>query len=460
MPEFSLPLDAIRSTRIVSPEGVRAGVVRISGGRIAAIDPYDSPTTGLNLLDAGTDAVLPGLVDCHVHFNEPGRTDWEGFESGTRAAAAGGVTFVVEMPLNSIPSTVSVDALTLKRQAAEGKCAVDYAFWGGVVDDDASQVAKLAGAGVAGFKCFLVHPGTEEFQMVTDAHLRTVMPEIASRGLPLLVHAELPGPIARAKTQQGDWLKYETYLSSRPAEAEVEAVRLMIGLSQEFGCRVHIVHLSASEALDDLRKARAEGIPITVETCPHYLCFTSHTIADGATEFKCAPPIREAGNREALWQALRDGEIDLIGSDHSPCPPELKLRGVGHFGRAWGGISSISLGLPAVWTEAQARQFGLNDIVRWMSAEPAKLAGFSDRKGAIRVGCDADLAVFDSECEWTVGKDSLYYRHPISPYVGVRFRGKVRATFLRGEVCFEEGEFRDARGVELTSARGTSPIFV
>jgi allantoinase len=452
MTEFSLPLDAIRSTRIVTPEGVVSGVVRISGGRIAAIDPYDS-ARGLNLLDAGTDAVLPGLVDCHVHFNEPGRTEWEGFETGTRAAAAGGITLVVEMPLNSIPSTVSVDALTLKRGAAAGKCAVDYAFWGGVVDGDSSQVAALADAGVPGFKCFLIHPGTEEFQMVTEADLRAVMPEIARRGLPLLVHAELPGPIERARRQAGDWRKYETYLSSRPPEAEVDAIRLMIGLSREFGCRVHIVHLSASDALEDLRKARADGVPITVETCPHYLYFDSNAIADGATEFKCAPPIRDAANREALWQALRDGVIDLMGSDHSPCPPAWKLREEGDFGKAWGGISSISLGLPAIWTEARARGFALDHVARWMATEPARLAGFSNCKGAIRVGCDADLVIFDPDPEWTVAKDNLYYRHPVSPYVGARLRGKVRATFLRGEVCFQEGEFRGRRGVEHRGSR-------
>jgi allantoinase len=449
MTEFSLPLDAIRSTRVVTPEGVRAAVIRISGGRIAAIDPYDSPIGGLNLVDAGTDAILPGLVDCHVHFNEPGRTEWEGFETGTRAAAAGGITFVVEMPLNSIPSTTSVGALTLKRQSAAGKCAVDYAFWAGVVDGDAAQVAGLVGAGVPGFKCFLIHPGTDEFQMVTEADLRAVMPTIAAWGLPLLVHAELPGPIERARGEHGDWRKYKTYLSSRPPEAEVEAIRLMIGLSREYGCRVHIVHLSAAEALDELRRARADGVPITVETCPHYLLFASETIADGATEFKCAPPIREASNREALWQGLRDGVIDLIGSDHSPCPPALKLPEEGHFGRAWGGISSISVSLPAVWTEARRRGFGLDDVARWMSAEPAKLAGIGNRKGAIRVGCDADLAIFDSEAEWRVTRDDLYFRHPVSPYTGVRFRGKVNATILRGEVCFEGGEFREMRrGIE------------
>jgi allantoinase len=449
MTEFSLPLDAIRSTRIVTPEGVTAGVIRISGGQIAAIEPHDSPTEGLNVLDTGTDAVLPGLVDCHVHFNEPGRTEWEGFETGTRASAAGGVTCVVEMPLNSIPSTVSVDALILKRQQALGKCMVDYSFWGGVVNGDAGRVAALADAGVPGFKCFLVHPGTDEFQMVTEAELRAVMPAIAARGLPLLVHAELPGPIEKTRTERGDWRKYDTYLRSRPPEAELEAIRLMIGLSREYRCRVHIVHLSAAEALEDLRRARADGVPITVETCPHYLCFTGEAIADGATEFKCAPPIREAANREALWQGLREGVIDLIASDHSPCPPSLKLPEEGHFGRAWGGISSVSLSLPAVWTEARSRHFGLGDVARWMSAEPARLAGFADRKGAIRAGCDADLAIFDPEFEWTVTGDDLYFRHSVSPYVGVNLAGKVRATILGGEVCFAGTEFRGSpRGIQ------------
>jgi len=324
MTEFSLAFDAVRSTRIVSPEGVRPGLVRITDGRISGVYPYDSTTAGLHVRDVGSDAVLPGLLDCHVHFNEPGRTEWEGFETGARAAAAGGFTTIVEMPLNSIPSTTSVEALKLKRHSARGRCMIDYAFWGGVVNGDAAAVEALADAGVPGFKCFLIHPGTDEFRMVTEEQLRSVMPVIAARGLPLLVHAELAGPMEGAVDDHADWRSYETYLRSRPPAAEVQAIRMMIKLSHEFRCRVHIVHLSAAEALAELRQARADGVPVTVETCPHYLCFESETIADGATEFKCAPPIRGAANRKALWRGLRDGVINSIASDHSPCPPHLK----------------------------------------------------------------------------------------------------------------------------------------
>jgi len=441
MTEFSLAFDAVRSTRIVSPEGARPGLVRITDGRISGVYPYDSTTAGLHVRDVGSDAVLPGLLDCHVHFNEPGRTEWEGFETGTRAAAAGGFTTIVEMPLNSIPSTTSVEALKLKRHSARGRCMIDYAFWGGVVNGDAAAVEALADAGVPGFKCFLIHPGTDEFRMVTEEQLRSVMPVIAARGLPLLVHAELAGPMEGAVDDHADWRSYETYLRSRPPAAEVQAIRMMIKLSHEFRCRVHIVHLSAAEALAELRQARADGVPVTVETCPHYLCFESETIADGATEFKCAPPIRGAANRKALWRGLRDGVINSIASDHSPCPPHLKLPQEGHFGRAWGGISSLSLSLPAVWSEARMRGFTLDDMARWLSAEPAKLAGFGDRKGAIRVGYDADLAIFDTEAEWTATEKDLYFRHAVSPYLGSRFFGKVKATFLRGQVCFDHGEF-------------------
>jgi len=331
---------------------------------------------------------------------------------------------------------------------------VDYAFWGGVVNGDAAAVNALLDSGVPGFKCFLVHPGTDDFQMVGESELRAVMTAIASRGVPLLVHAELGGPIERATTalveSQADWRKYETYLRSRPPDAELRAIELMIALSREYGCRVHIVHLSAGEALDALRQARREGVPITVETCPQYLFFESEAIPDGGTSFKCAPPIRSAANREALWQGLRDATIDMIATDHSPCPPAMKLLEEGHFGKAWGGISSLSLGLPVVWTAARVRGFDMRDVVQWMSIEPARLAGFGDRKGALLEGYDADLVVFDSECEWKVTAGDLYFRHPVSPYLGVSLRGRVKATYLRGEVCFNVGEFPERpRGREL-----------
>jgi allantoinase len=350
---------------------------------------------------------------------------------------------LVDMPLNCVPATTSVPALEGKRAAAQGRCRVDWAAWGGVVDDNQADIAALAAAGVRGFKCFLIDSGVDSFRMVTEQQLKAALPHVARTGLPLLVHAELPAPIDKAnKTlMHADWKRYETYLRSRPSEAELSAIRLLLSLCRECEFRLHIVHLSTSQALSELRAARSEGLPVTVETCPHYLHLASEAIADGATLNKCAPPIRGRENREQLWQGLQDGIIDLIATDHSPCPPPMKHLDTGTFRAAWGGIASLSVALPLIWTNASQRGVSLLDIVRWMAEGPARLVGCQTRKGRIAAGYDADLVVFDPQSEFVVSEERLHYRHPVSPYLGEKLRGVVKATYLRGNLVFADGEF-------------------
>jgi len=425
------------------PGGIRRAAVLVEGGQIQSVVPPDSVPLGVEAHDFGEAAILPGLVDSHVHINDPGRADWEGFETATRAAAAGGYTLLVDMPLNCQPATCSVAALELKRAAAQGRCRVDWAAWGGVVHDNQNDIVALAAAGVVGFKCFLVHPGIDSFTMVSEQQLRAALPHVARTGLPLLVHAELSGPIDKFSETLGhaDWRRYATYLQSRPDEAELCAIRLLLSLCRQYKFRLHIVHLSTSQALRELSTVRSEGLPVSVETCPHYLHFASEAIADGATLQKCAPPIRSRENREQLWQGLSDGIIDLIATDHSPCRPEMKRLDEGNFKTAWGGISSLSLALPVIWTEASNRGFSLLDIVHWMAEGPARLAGCHRRKGRIAAGYDADLVVFDPDSEFLLGKERLHYQHPVSPYLGEKLRGIVKATYLRGKPVFVEGEF-------------------
>ena len=436
---------------VVTPEGVRRARMHVAAGTIQAVTDASLPLQ-IPVEDFGDLWLMPGLVDTHVHVNEPGRTEWEGFETATRAAAAGGITTLVDMPLNSIPATTTAAALRAKREAARGKLQVDVAFWGGVVPGNAAALAGLAAAGAPGFKCFLVPSGVDEFPAVTEADLNQAMPVIAGLGLPLLVHAELPGPIAAvgASLAGADPRRHATWLASRPPAAEVEAIRLVIRLAERHRCRVHIVHLATGAALDDLRRARARGVTVTVETCPHYLAFSAEEIPDGATPFKCAPPIRERAERESLWAALREGAIDLIATDHSPCPPPLKRQASGDFRAAWGGIASLEAGAAAVWTEARARGFGPPDLARWMSAAPARLAGLDARKGAIAAGRDADFVVWDPEAEWEVDASRLRQRHPITPYAGRRLRGAVVSTWLRGErIDLDPAGVPAARGVTL-----------
>ena len=356
------------------------------------------------------------------------------------------------MPLNCLPETTTVAALEQKRTAAAGQCVIDWAAWGGVVADNQVDLLPLARAGVPGFKCFLIYPGCDGFTMIDHEQLERALPAIAESGLPLLVHAELAGPIdaARETLRDADWRRFSTYLASRPDEAELDASRLMIHLCREFGVRIHIVHLATSQALSLLKAARAEGLPITAEACPHHLHFAAEEIADGATLLKCTPPIRSRANREALWQGLREGSIDLIATDHSPCPPEMKRVDEGRFDLAWGGIASLSVALSVVWTDAVQRGFGLEEIARWMSAAPAALAGFGDRIGTIEAGREANFIVFDTEAQFAVTPDKLHYRHPISPYMGETLSGVVDATYLRGQPIYRAGVFiLGARGREL-----------
>jgi allantoinase len=424
---------AIRSQCVVTPEGLRPACVVFENGRILAVENASIEFGSVPVVDVQSLFVLPGLVDSHVHINEPGRTEWEGFATASHAAAAGGYTCLVDMPLNSIPATTNVAALEQKRTAASHEGLVDCVFWGGAVKDNAEDLLPLARSGVKGFKCFLVHPGIDEFSMVDEHDLRVAMPLIAQTGLPLLVHAEDPSAISNAP---GDTRKYATYLQSRPPQAETRAIDLMIRLCREYQCRIHIVHLSSAAALPALRRAREEKLPLTVETCPHYLYFAAEDIPDGATQFKCAPPIREASNRELLWDALREGLIDLIATDHSPCPANMKLVEQGDFLRAWGGIASLSLALPVVWTAAKHRGFAITDVVRWMSEKTAELAGLSPRKGRIAPGYDADFVVFDPNEWFTVQSADLHFRHPVTPYLGERLEGRVKATLRRGTRVF------------------------
>ena len=446
-----MSLRAFLSRRVVTSEGVRPAAVLVEGEGIRGVVAPDQVPRQADVQDFGDAAILPGLVDSHVHINDPGRSEWEGFETATRAAASGGFTLLVDMPLNCLPATTNVAALEAKREAARGRCRVDWMAWGGVVADNEGDVELLANAGVRGFKCFLVHPGIDGFTMVTEQQLRDAVPHIARTGLPLLAHAELPAPIdsASERLRDADWSLYQTYLQSRPEEAELSAIRLLLGLCREYRFRLHIVHLSASKALPELQTARSQGLPVTVETCPHYLHLTAETIPRGATVFKCAPPIRSRENCEQLWQGLRDGTIDLVATDHSPCPPEMKRINEGDFRSAWGGIAGLSVALAVLYTEARERGFGLTDIARWMSDAPANLAGCHRRKGRIAAGYDADFVVFDTESEFTVSAKSLYYRNPISPYLGEKLRGVVKATYLRGRLVFKDSEFPgDPIGVE------------
>ena len=438
-----MTLQAFLSRQIVAPEGIRPGAVLVDGEQVSAVVPINQVPESAQVRDFSDLALLPGLVDSHVHINEPGRTEWEGFETATRAAAAGGYTMLVDMPLNCVPTTTTVEGLEAKRRAAAGKCWVDWAAWGGVVADNHAEIADLADAGVAGFKCFLVHPGIDEFTMVTERELHAALPLVARTGLPLLVHAELPGPVDRATAllADADWSCYTTYLSSRPDNAELEAIRSMLSLCRQYGFSLHVVHLSTSQALEELSAARMAGLPVTVETCPHYLRLEAETIGKGATLSKCAPPIRSRANREKLWRGLREGVIDMVVTDHSPCPPRLKRIEEGNFRTAWGGIASLSMALPVMWTEASQRGFGLTDLVRWMADRPARLSGCHSRKGRISAGYDADLVAFDPYGEFRVTADRLYHRHPVSPYLGQKLRGVVKATYVRGRAVFCESGF-------------------
>ncbi|MFF3619824.1 allantoinase AllB [Streptomyces sp. NPDC002467] len=434
----------LRSTRVITPEGTRAASVAVAGGKITAVLPHDAEVpAGARLEDFGDDVLLPGLVDTHVHVNDPGRTEWEGFWTATRAAAAGGITTILDMPLNSLPPTTTVDNLRVKQEVARAKAHIDVGFWGGALPDNVKDLAPLHDAGVYGFKCFLSPSGVDEFPLLDQEQLATSLAEITGFGGLLIVHAEDPHHLESAPQNPGP--KYADFLASRPQDAENTAIQNLIDQAKRLNARVHVLHLSSASALPLIAAAKAEGVRITVESCPHFLTLTAEEVPDGATEFKCCPPIREAANQDVLWDALADGTIDCIVSDHSPSTADLKT---GDFATAWGGISSLQLGLPAIWTEARKRGRTLEDVVRWMSAAPAALAGLA-QKGAIEVGRDADFAVVAPEETFTVDPAELHHRNQVTAYAGKTLHGVVKSTWLRGTQIADHGTPTEPTGLLL-----------
>ncbi|WP_245933412.1 allantoinase AllB [Arthrobacter livingstonensis] len=420
----------IRGARVLTPAGSAAHEVGINAGVIAAVEPLGTGLAGRETIELGPEeTLLPGLVDSHVHINEPGRTDWEGFASATRAAAAGGVTTVVDMPLNSIPPTTTVPHLELKREAAAGQTFVNVGFWGGAIPGNTADLRPLHEEGVFGFKCFLIHSGVDEFPHLESEEMERDLAEIGSFGSLLIVHAEDSRTIEEITAVPGR--HYSDFLASRPRAAENAAIARVIDAARRTGARAHILHLSSAEGLPLIAAAKAEGLRITVETCPHYLTLQAEDIPDGATAYKCCPPIREAGNRELLWQGLEDGTIDCIVSDHSPSTLDLKDLANGDFAVAWGGVSSLQLGLPLIWTEARKRGIPLEKVVGWMSSAPADLVGLSG-KGRLAVGADADFSIFAADEAQVVDATQLLHKNAITPYDGASLTGVVRRTFLAG----------------------------
>jgi allantoinase len=430
----------IRGRRVMLPTGLAPAALHIAGGRIVEVTPYEQ-TGAASVVEAGDWLVTPGLVDSHVHINEPGRTEWEGFATATEAAAAGGITTVVDMPLNCIPATTTRAAAEAKLHALRDQLHVDVAFWGGVVPGNASELEGLAKFGVPGAKCFLCPSGVDEFPHVVRADLDRAMPVLRDLGLTLLVHAEVPGPLdaaeARLAAEHADPRRYDTYLRSRPNAAEDQAVALIIELARKHRCPAHIVHLASASAIAQLAAAQAEGVPITAETCLHYLTFAAEEVPDGATAWKCAPPIREAGNREGLWRGLRDGTLGMVVSDHSPCTPQLKRPETGDFLQAWGGIAGLQLGLSVLWTQAQARGLDLATMLAWNVEGPARLAKLSNRKGKLAPGFDADVVVWDDAAEFVVQPAELRHKHKLTPYAGRTLRGVVQQTWVRGSLAYD-----------------------
>jgi len=442
----------LRSTRVITPEGTRAASVAVTAGTITAVLPYDAPVPeSARLEDLGDDVLLPGLVDTHVHVNDPGRTDWEGFWTATRAAAAGGITTLVDMPLNSLPPTTTVDHLDTKRGVAADKAHIDVGFWGGTLPDNVKDLRPLHEAGVFGFKAFLSPSGVDEFPHLGRPQLARSLAEIASFGGLLIVHAEDPGHLDAAPQHGGP--RYADFLASRPRDAEDTAIAQLIAEAKRLDARVHVLHLSSSDALPLIAAAKAEGVRITVETCPHYLTLTAEEVPDGASEFKCCPPIRESANQDLLWQALADGTIDCVVTDHSPSTADLKTD---DFATAWGGISGLQLSLAAVWTQARGRGHGLEDVVRWMSARTADLVGLR-QKGAIEAGRDADFAVLAPDATFTVDPAALQHRNRVTAYAGKTLHGVVRSTWLRGQRIVADGEFTEPKGHLLTRIPTPAP---
>jgi allantoinase len=450
---------ALASTRVATPHGVRSGAIVLAGEKIEAVVPRQQVPRDVPLEDLGGLVISPGLVDTHVHINEPGRTDWEGFETATRAAAAGGVTTLVDMPLNSTPVTTNVAALEEKRNAAAGKCMVDVGFHGGLIPGNLADIEPLIDAGVCGIKAFLCDSGLEEFPASGERELRAALPILARRGVPLLVHAELiplprregPGEGLPSRTDasaEGSAVtpirNYHDWLASRPEEFERNAITLLRNLCAEYSAPVHVVHLASGPLTSHFFWAKQDGLPLTVETCPHYLHFYAERLQAADPRFKCAPPIRRKEDQSRLWEALIAGVIDTIGSDHSPCPPEMKHLDDNDWQQAWGGVSSLELTLPIVWRGLRTHMVTFDRLANWLSANPARLVGLDDRKGRIAPGMDADLCVWDHEEEWTVERQHMHHRHKLTPYEGERLRGRVKRTYVRGNLVYNEGELPTA----------------
>lgn len=431
---------AIFSKRVITPEGVNPAFVLIKDGKISDITD-ESPSNDVPVTDVGDLVLMPGIVDPHVHINEPGRTDWEGFDTATRSAMAGGITSLVDMPLNSSPVTTTVKAFNEKLNATNGQLHVNCGFWGGVIPGNEKDIAPLIEKGVLGFKAFLTHSGIDEFPNATEEDLRKVMPVIAKSGVPILVHCELSND---NRPLSIDHRSYPNYLASRPKKWEDDAIALMIRLCEEFNCKTHIVHLSSADSIEQIRNAKQKGLPLTAETGQHYLFFTAEQIADGATAWKCAPPIREKENNEQLWKALKEGIIDFVATDHSPAPPELKELVSGDFMKAWGGISSIQFALPVLWTAAQLHGGTISDIAKWLCERPALLPRLQS-KGKIAKGYDADLVVWNPEKSFTVTEETIHHKHKITPYLNEELYGVVEQTWIGGEKVFDQA--RPANGI-------------
>ena len=429
---------AIKSDRIITPNGIKKAVILIKDGIIADVLP-GLPEGDHVVTDVGDKVLMPGVIDPHVHINEPGRTDWEGFDTATRAAIAGGITTLVDMPLNSSPVTITAKAFDEKIKASSGKMHTNCGFWGGVVPGNKKEIEPLIRKGVLGFKAFLTHSGIDEFPNVTHDDLRKAMPIIAKHGLPLLVHCELE--ISERLKVKSEKQSYKQYLSSRPKKWEDDAIALMIRLCEEFNCRTHVVHLSSADSIEQVAKAKQKGLPLTVETAQHYLYFNAEDIKDRQTQFKCAPPIRQKENNERLWQALKDDIIDFVATDHSPSPPEMKEMERGDFIKAWGGISSIQFALPVLWTAAKKHDCSLNGIVKWLCERPAILPGLQHTKGKIQKGYDADFVVWDPEKRFLVTKNIIHHKHKITPYMDEELCGVVEQTWLSGKKVFDNGKF-------------------
>ncbi|CAH3193373.1 unnamed protein product [Porites evermanni] len=435
----------IKGNRIVLPDCISSGSISVKNGKIVGIEKglhTNDRTLEAKVLDAGDLVIMPGVVDSHVHVNEPGRTDWEGFATATQAAAAGGITTIVDMPLNSIPPTTTLDGFYTKLKSARNKCWTDVAFWGGVVPGNQAEIKPMVNAGIKGFKCFLIHSGVDEFPCVAENDVRLAMKQMQGTDAVFLFHAEVELP-AEAESTSKDPAKYNTFLQSRPEAMENQAIELVIKLCTEYRVPCHIVHLSSASALPMIRKARKEGVPLTIETTHHYLSLLAEDVPDGATQFKCCPPVRDAANQEALWEALKSRDIDLVISDHSPCTVDLKLLDRGDFMAAWGGIAGVQYGLSIFWSQASTRGFSLHDVVRVMCEEPTKLSRLSHRKGKIAVGMDADFVLWDPEEAVVIDQKITRHKNKVTPYHNMKLRGVVHKTMLRGNVVYERDRVCD-----------------